>query len=304
MGDKNIFKSIREGRIIQTVLYKGIGEAAKNFDIPKSEVNEIVLKAIKGHQNMIKIHQNSIERLNKRMEESEERDRKTRLCQGNVCCYFCGENFHLAKDCSCFKCGKNGHLAKDCSGYAGRSGCYKCGQVGHRARKCNQVGSGGDCVCYNCGETGHIAWECSQCCSLCGKSGHMSKDCPELSCKCGEDGHYPYECPKNRWTRNEDRICCYICGGKHTAKNCSGVGCYKCSKVGHLGRDCGQVWGGGGGDGVCYYCGLRGYMAVCSLCGETGHLGDVMKLLCHIALREKSVSLLGYVLVDDCSYSD
>ncbi|GJW63943.1 protein RNA-directed DNA methylation 3 [Tanacetum coccineum] len=45
-----------------------------------------------------------------------------------------------------------------------------------------------------------------------------------------------------------------------------------CSKVGHLGKDCGKVWRGGGG-GVCYYCGLNGYMAVCSLCGVTGHLG-------------------------------
>ena len=100
----------------------------------------------------------------------------------------------------------------------------------------------------------------------------MGKDCPELSCTCGEDGHYPYECPRDR-SHYEDRVCCYISGGKYTAKNCSGVGYYKCSKVVHLCRDCGQVWGGGGGDGVCYYCCLRWYMAVCSLCCKTGYLG-------------------------------
>ena len=35
-NDKNIFESIREGRIIQIALYKGIAAAAENFEIPKS----------------------------------------------------------------------------------------------------------------------------------------------------------------------------------------------------------------------------------------------------------------------------
>ncbi|GJW61989.1 zinc finger, CCHC-type, transcription elongation factor Spt5 [Tanacetum coccineum] len=190
---------------------------------------------------MIKIHQDSIAWLNKRMKQSEERDRKTRLCQGNVCCYFCGKNWHLAKDCSCYKCVRNGHVAKDCSddhhgggdddddgncGACRRFGCYKCGQVGHEARKCNQVGSTGDCVCYYCGETGHITWECSQGCSLCRKNGHMGTDYPKLVCRCGENGHYLYECPRDR-RDDEDRVWCNICSGEHTAKDCSGVGCYK-----------------------------------------------------------------------------
>nr|GEU34326.1 DNA-binding protein HEXBP [Tanacetum cinerariifolium] len=177
-------------------------------------------------------------------------------------------NVATFKDCSCYKCGGNGHVAKDCSddhhgggdddddgGNGGGCrcfGCYKCGQARHKARKYDQ--------------------ECSQGCPLCRKNGHMGKDYPKLVCRCGENGHYQYECPRD-CSDDKDRVWCYMCGGEHTAKDYSGAGCYKCSKVGHLGRDYGQVWGGGGGGGVCYYYGLRGYMVVCSLCSEIGHLG-------------------------------
>ena len=109
-NDKNIFKAIREGKIIETALNKGIGAAAENFDIPKTQVNEIVLKAIKGHQNMITIHQNSVKKLHKRLDEKEPTMGRT---LGG--CYFCGESGHLARDCSCYKCGESGHLAKDCT---------------------------------------------------------------------------------------------------------------------------------------------------------------------------------------------
>nr|GEV74142.1 protein RNA-directed DNA methylation 3 isoform X2 [Tanacetum cinerariifolium] len=278
--DKNIFKSIREGRIIQTVLDKGIGAAAENFNIEKSEVNKIILKAIEGHQKMIKIHQVSIVKLHNRLEK---KDPNMGLKLDG--CYFCGESGHVARDCSCYKCGKSGHLGKDCSydddngvfggdggggddgGRGGRVGCRKCRQCGHEARRCDH--GGGDCVCYNCGEAGHIAWECSHSCAECSESGHMSKDCPQIGCfSCGQNGHYPWECLSVKESSGDDKVYCCICGGEHRAKDCSSLGCYKCSKVGHLGKDCGQVWRGGGG-GVCYYCGLNGYMAVCSLCGVT-----------------------------------
>ncbi|GJX19970.1 cold shock domain protein 1 [Tanacetum coccineum] len=235
--DKNIFKSIRDGRIIQTVLDKGIGAAAENFDIEKSEVNEIILKAIEGHQKMIKIHQVSIVKLHNRLEK---KDPNMGLKLDG--CYFCGESGHVSRDCSCYKCGKSGHLAKDCSyddddddgvfgggggddgGRGGRVGCRKCGQCGHEARRCDQVSDGGDSVCYNCGEAGHIAWECSHSCAECSESGHMSKDCPQIGCfSCGQNGHYAWECPSVKESSADDNFYCCICGGEHRAKDCSSV---------------------------------------------------------------------------------
>ncbi|PWA68191.1 cold shock domain protein 1 [Artemisia annua] len=241
---RNIFKAIREGRIIQTVMYKGIGEAAKNFDIPISEVNKIVLKAMQSHKDLIKRHQDSIAKLHNEIQDFEEKERVMELksCisdSDNVCCYFCGESGHIAKDCSCFKCGVSGHLAKDCTddgdGHGGRKGrgrnggCYKCGQVEHIPRYCNQIGvGGGGCVCYYCGESGHIAYECSEGCSVCGKTGHMAKDCPDVNCFwCRQVGHYETECPRSSGS--------------------SGVACYKCGYEGHMARHCNEAWGGGGG---------------------------------------------------------
>ncbi|GJU82103.1 DNA-binding protein HEXBP [Tanacetum coccineum] len=85
-------------------------------------------------------------------------------------------------------------------------------------------------------------------CYRCRKSGHVASDC--------------------------DIDYCYVCNKSgHKSSNCSNnVGCYKCGKIGHMSWDCKPVWNEGRGGGVCYYCGMRGYKSVCSLCGETGHL--------------------------------
>nr|GFA09118.1 DNA-binding protein HEXBP [Tanacetum cinerariifolium] len=81
-------------------------------------------------------------------------------------------------------------------------------------------------------------------------------------------------------------VLCYICGKNgHKAKECCGVGCYKCGKVGHIGRimsRCnGDVNGDMEGQGLLVTIVLfvitvgreGGYIAVCSKCGETGHMG-------------------------------
>ncbi|GKD87892.1 DNA-binding protein HEXBP [Tanacetum coccineum] len=74
---------------------------------------------------------------------------------------------------------------------------------------------------------------------------------------------------------DDAELWCRICLKEgHMARKCSGGdGCCKCSNVGHLGKDCPEDWCFGRGGRLCYYCGMRGYMAVCSLCGERGHLG-------------------------------
>ncbi|GJW94130.1 DNA-binding protein HEXBP [Tanacetum coccineum] len=81
--------------------------------------------------------------------------------------------------------------------------------------------------------------------------------CNDASCyKCGKVGHIASNCS------DDAELWCRICLKEgHMARECSGGdGCCKCSSVGRGGR-------------LCYYCGMRGYMAVCSLCGERGHLG-------------------------------
>nr|GEU68880.1 zinc finger MYM-type protein 1-like [Tanacetum cinerariifolium] len=86
-------------------------------------------------------------------------------------------------------------------------------------------------------------------CYRCRKSGHVARDCDIDYCNvCHKSGHKASNCSNN-------------------------VGCYKCGKIGHMSWDCKPVWNEGRCGGVCYYCGLRGYKSVCSLCGETGHLG-------------------------------
>lgn len=159
---KSIFNAIREESIVRTALNKGIGATAYEFNFPKSEVNEIVSRAIQDHQDVMKLRQDSVAELRN-------------LLDGN-------------DDDSCYKCGKVGHIARNCSNDA-EDWC---------------------CICFN--------------------RGHMARDC-------------------------------------------SGDGCCKCNSVGHLGRDCNEDWMFGRGGRLCYYCGMLGYMAVCSLCGKRGHLG-------------------------------
>nr|GEW23329.1 zinc finger, CCHC-type [Tanacetum cinerariifolium] len=99
-------------RLIYTVEHSGIDEAVKTYGFEEPEVNELVLKAIQDHHDIIKSHQDSIASLQKCMEDKEKKDPKMEPKSSDVLCYICG---------------KNGHKAKECCGV----GCYKCGKVWH-----------------------------------------------------------------------------------------------------------------------------------------------------------------------------
>nr|GEV23044.1 DNA-binding protein HEXBP-like isoform X1 [Tanacetum cinerariifolium] len=94
--------------------------------------------------------------------------------------------------------------------------------------------------------------------------------CNDASCyKCGKVGHIA--------SNYSDDIWCSTClKTGHMTRDCKGGdGCCKCSSVGHLGKDCPEDWCFVGGGRLCYYCGLWGYMAVCSLCVFDGAFGGV-----------------------------
>ncbi|GKE37362.1 DNA-binding protein HEXBP [Tanacetum coccineum] len=169
--DKNVFDAIKQWSLIYTVEHHGIDDAVKKYDVEKPQVNELVLKAIQDHQDIIKSHQDSIASLQKCMEDEQNQNPTMEPKSSSAS--------SQGGDVLCYICGKNGHKAKECCGF----GCYKCGKVGHigRARsRCNGDANGDmegfvghySAICYYCGKGGYIAV-----CSKCGETGHMGKEC-------------------------------------------------------------------------------------------------------------------------------
>ncbi|PWA45527.1 protein RNA-directed DNA methylation 3 [Artemisia annua] len=164
--DKKLFEALEKRETVLTVEHRGISEAAKYHNLPKSDVKEMVLGAIQSHQDIIKTHQHIIATLQKCIQQEEKKVPPTMepfKSSGT-------SSSSQGGDVLCYICGKNGHKARSCCG----RGCYRCGQVGHIAWGCNEVKGirGGGGVCYSCGLRGYIAV-----CSLCGETGHMGNEC-------------------------------------------------------------------------------------------------------------------------------
>lgn len=106
-----------EDRIINVVLSNGIDAAAKSFGLSNLDVNRLVSSLMQSHQDILKLNQDTLARLQKRREEQHKlaMSRKGKAIwvvkQPILArCYKCGWQGHLARDC-----GMNGHNKKDCS---------------------------------------------------------------------------------------------------------------------------------------------------------------------------------------------
>ncbi|KAL6841660.1 hypothetical protein ACP4OV_028599 [Aristida adscensionis] len=175
---------------------------------------------------------------------------------------------------TCFNCGEEGHLAANCTMEKRKKPCFVCGLFGHNAKQCKQVGlpsseglSLGDLV--------------GQDCFICKKGGHMAKDCPEkykrndqqstLCLRCGETGHDMFGCVNDYPPDDIKEIRCYVCKQNghlccvDFSDNCpKEITCYNCAQSGHSGLGCAKQrreTNAVSTPTLCYKCGEEGHFA-------------------------------------------